>query len=132
MDLTTSTPFQTVSGDPLGVQRTTLSNGFSLFLSVNRNTPRIHTHISVRAGSKQDPADTTGLAHYMEHMLFKGTSRIGALDWEKEQALLEQIAALYEAHRHSRDPEERKQLYAEIDRLSFEAAKLAAPTSIHH
>lgn len=127
MDLTTSTPFQTVPGDPLGVQRTTLSNGFSLFLSVNRNTPRIHTHISVRAGSKQDPADTTGLAHYMEHMLFKGTSRIGALDWEKEQALLEQIAALYEAHRHSRDPEERKQLYAEIDRLSFEAAKLAAP-----
>lgn len=127
MDLTASTSFRTVSGDPLEVQRVTLRNGFSIFLSVNRNTPRIHTHISVRAGSKQDPADTTGLAHYMEHMLFKGTSRIGALDWEKEQALLEQIAALYEAHRHTRDPEERKQLYAEIDRLSFEAAKLVAP-----
>ena len=72
--------FQAVPGDPLKAQQYTLPNGLRIFMSVNPNEPRIYTNIAVRAGSKQDPADTTGLAHYMEHMLFKGTSRIGALD----------------------------------------------------
>ncbi|MFM8449120.1 MAG: M16 family metallopeptidase [Haliscomenobacter sp.] len=114
--------------DPLQVHSYTLSNGLQLFLSVNKKEPRIYTHIVVRAGSKQDPADTTGLAHYMEHMLFKGTSRIGALDWEKEKPMLDQIAQLYELHRQTKDEAERQQIYAAIDRLSFEAAKLVAPS----
>jgi predicted Zn-dependent peptidase len=119
-------PLHHVLGDPLNVQFFTLQNGLKLFLSVNKDEPRIFTNIAVRAGSKFDPAETTGLAHYLEHMMFKGTSRIGALDWEKEKILLEQIAALYEAHRNTEDSAERRRIYAEIDRVSGEAAKIVA------
>jgi predicted Zn-dependent peptidase len=119
--------YETVPGDPINLKMYTLSNGLRLWLSVNQTEPRIYTHIAVRAGSKHDPAETTGLAHYMEHMLFKGSSRIGTLDWEKEKKLLEQISELYERHRQTRDMEERRQIYAEIDRISNEAARLSAP-----
>ncbi|MCB0550189.1 MAG: insulinase family protein, partial [Phaeodactylibacter sp.] len=123
----TEQQFEHVPGDPLQVQIYTLNNGMKLFMSVNPNEPRIYTNIAVRAGSKQDPPDTTGLAHYMEHMLFKGTSRIGALDWERESLYLEKISALFERHRETRSTEERAQIYQEIDRLSCEAAALVAP-----
>lgn len=124
---TTAIAPQTFINDPLQVQIFTLSNGLQLHLSVNRHEPRIFTNIVVRSGSKQDPAETTGLAHYMEHMLFKGTSRIGALDWEREKVLLERIAELYEQHRKTKDEEERRRIYAEIDRVSNEAAQFVAP-----
>ncbi len=119
--------FESVPGDPLKVQIFRLSNGMKLYMSVNTNAPRIYTNIAVRAGSKQDPPDTTGLAHYMEHMLFKGTSRIGALDWEREALYLEKISALFERYRQTSNQEERAGIYREIDRLSFEAADLVAP-----
>jgi predicted Zn-dependent peptidase len=119
-------PLHNIPGDPLHVQFFTLQNGLKLFLSVNKDEPRIFTNIAVRAGSKFDPSETTGLAHYLEHMMFKGTSRIGALDWEKESALLQQISDLYEAHRNTDDPTERRRLYTEIDRVSGEAAKIVA------
>lgn len=120
-------PYETVENDPLEVKQFTLSNGLKIFMSVNREEPRIYTNISVRSGSKQDPAETTGLAHYMEHMLFKGTSKIGAVDWDKESEYLEKIADLYEAHRQTQDAEERQAIYAQIDQLSYEAAQLVAP-----
>lgn len=112
---------------PLAVQTHTLANGLQIFMSVNKDAPRIHTNIVVRAGSKQDPSDTTGLAHYMEHMLFKGTSKIGALDWPQEEKLLREISNLYEAYRNTTVPEERAKIYQSIDQYSFEAAKLVAP-----
>lgn len=126
--MTTTQPrtFRTATGDPLNVLQYTLSNGLKLYLSVNPFEPRIFTNIAVRAGSKQDPADTTGLAHYMEHLLFKGTNRIGALDWEQEKVLLARISELYEQHRFAETEEERLRIYAEIDRVSNEAAPLAA------
>lgn len=118
--------FEIVKGDPIQVHRYTLSNGLTLFISLNQDEPRVYTEIAVRAGSKHDPADTTGLAHYFEHMMFKGTDRLGSLDWPKEKALLDQIEQLYEKHRAEQDPEAKKAMYAEIDRLSFEAAGFAA------
>ena len=118
--------FRSIPGDPFQVLEHTLSNGLRIFMSVNPFEPRIFTNIAVRAGSKQDPADTTGLAHYMEHMLFKGTNRIGALDWEREEQLLRRISDLYEQHRAAETEEERLAIYAEIDRVSNEAAPLAA------
>lgn len=119
--------YETTENDPLKVKQYTLPNGLKVFMSINKEEPRIYTNISVRSGSKQDPAETTGLAHYMEHMLFKGTSKIGAMDWEKESQYLQKIADLYEAHRQTRNEEERQSIYAEIDRLSNEAAQLVAP-----
>ena len=123
----TSKPvFITTPGDPIHVHTYTLGNGLRLFLSINKEEPRIYTEIAVRAGSKHDPADTTGLAHYFEHMMFKGTDRLGSLDWEKEKPLLDKIEQGFEEHRAEKDPARKKELYAEIDRLSFEAAKFAA------
>lgn len=124
--MSTSAQFRTVPGDPIAVQMHTLQNGLRLYLSVNKEEPRVYTEIAVRAGSKHDPADTTGLAHYFEHMMFKGTDRLGSLDWVREKALLDQIEQTFEAHRAEQDPLKKKALYAEIDRLSFEAAKYAA------
>ncbi len=118
--------FQQFENDPIHVQKYTLSNGLQLFLSVNKDAPRIFTNISVRAGSKQDPKETTGLAHYLEHMMFKGTSRIGALEWATEKEQLEQIADLYEKYRQTTDPDQRKEIYKKIDAVSNEAAKYAA------
>ena len=104
-----------------------LKNGLTLYLSPNDLEPRIQSSIVVKAGSKHDPEDCTGLAHYFEHMMFKGSSKIGTINWEKESALLKQIEALYEQHRAASSKDERAEIYAEIDRLSNEAAKFAVP-----
>jgi len=125
--LTQKYSYQISANDPISVKEYTLSNGMRLFMSVNPHEPRVFSNIVVRAGSKHDPAETTGLAHYMEHMLFKGTSKIGTTDWEREKVLLAEIAELYERHRQTADEAERKVIYAQIDRLSNEAARLAAP-----
>lgn len=117
--------FFTVTGDPLRTRIYTLSNGLSVYMTVNKSEPRIYTSIAVRAGSKNDPADATGLAHYLEHMLFKGTDKYGSLDFKKEQKLLDKIEALYEKYRSTSNAEERKALYREIDEVSGEAAKFA-------
>ncbi|MEZ4988444.1 MAG: insulinase family protein, partial [Saprospiraceae bacterium] len=120
-------PYHFVENDPVGLRMHTLQNGLKVFLSVNKNEPRIFTNIVFRVGSKYDPADTTGLAHYMEHMLFKGTSRIGAVNWEEEKVLLDKIADLFERYRHTTDEAARKAIYKEIDQLSYQAALLVAP-----
>ena len=114
--------YATVENDPMKTLIYTLDNGLKVYMSVNNNEPRIFTNIAVRTGSKQDPADATGLAHYLEHMMFKGTSNIGAQDWETEKVLLQQISDLYEEHRNTTDIEERKALYHQIDSVSGIAA----------
>ena len=118
--------YETVDGDPMGTRVYTLDNGLKVYLSVYKDAPRIQTYIPVRAGSKNDPSDATGLAHYLEHILFKGTSKIGAIDWEKEKPLLDKIEALYEKLRQTTDIDERDAIYAEIDKVSGEAATYAA------
>ncbi len=122
----TQTPFQTVAGDPIKVQKHVLPNGLTLLMSVNRAEPRVQTEIAVRAGSKHDPADATGLAHYFEHMMFKGTNRLGSLDWAAEKPLLDRIEQLFEDHRATSDPERKALIYKEIDEVSGRAARFVA------
>lgn len=117
---------EAVEGDPMKTELYTLENGLKVYISKNPDAPRIATRIAVRAGSKHDPADATGLAHYLEHMLFKGNSQIGSLDWAKEKVLLQQISDLYEEHRNTTDEEERKRIYQQIDSLSQEAVQYVA------
>jgi predicted Zn-dependent peptidase len=120
--------YSSVPGDPIGTRIYTLENGLTVYLSRNDDAPRIQTNIAVRAGSKNDPADATGLAHYLEHMLFKGTSKIASADWEKEKVVLQQISDLYELRRGTNDEAERDRLYAQIDSLSNLAARYAIPS----
>ncbi len=127
MQVQAQTAFDSVAGDPLKVQMYTLDNGLKVYLSVNKDEPRIQTAIPVRVGCKQDPRETTGLAHYLEHMLFKGTDQVGTSNWEEEKVLLDQIRDLYEAHMKEDEPEKKKAIYAQIDSVSFEASKLAVP-----
>ncbi len=117
--------YKGVNNDQYGVRIYTLKNGLKVYLARNTETPRIQTYIAVRTGSNRDPKDNTGLAHYLEHMMFKGTSKIGAIDWEKEKVYLDQISDLYEKHKETVDAEEKKKIYREIDRLSGEASHLA-------
>ncbi len=124
---TSKYPFQEVENDPLQTRIYTLNNGLTVYLSVNKDEPRVQTNIAVRAGSKYDPAETTGLAHYLEHMLFKGNSKIASLDWEAEKVLLKQISDLYEAHRKTDDPEEKNRIYGQIDSISQVAAQYVVP-----
>lgn len=121
----TTNGYETVENDPMKVKIHTLKNGLKVYMSVVKDAPRIQTYVVTRAGSKNDPADATGLAHYLEHMLFKGTSEIGALDWKEEKKLLGKISDLYEKHRSAK-PEERAAIYKQIDELSSDAAKLVA------
>ncbi len=116
--------YQSVAHDAHNVRLYTLKNGLKVYLARNTEHPRIQTYIAVRTGSNRDPKDNTGLAHYLEHMLFKGTSKIGTLDWEKESQVLEQISDLYERHKKA-SSEEKKELYKQIDTLSHQASRYA-------
>jgi predicted Zn-dependent peptidase len=88
--------YERVSGDPLKARIYTLDNGLKVYMSVNKQTPRIQTYIAVRSGSKNDPSDNTGLAHYLEHLMFKGTPNFGTSDYSKEKPMLDQIEQLYQ------------------------------------
>jgi len=120
-------PYESVGGDPLKARIYTLDNGLKVYLTVNKDEPRIQTYIAVRSGGKNDPADNTGLAHYLEHMMFKGTEQFGTQDYEAEKPLLEQIDNLFEEYRTITDPVERLAFYHRIDSVSYEASKLAIP-----
>ncbi|MDQ3192932.1 MAG: insulinase family protein [Bacteroidota bacterium] len=117
--------FESVPGDAMNARIYTLENGLKVYLSVYKDAPRIQTYIAVKAGSKNDPADATGLAHYLEHMVFKGTDKFGTLDFEKEGALIKQIEDLYEVYRQTKDEKKRTEIYTKIDSISGVAAKYA-------
>ncbi len=109
------------------VEQFTLPNGLRIYLNVNPQAPRFHSQIVVRAGGKNDPADATGIAHYLEHMLFKGTDELGTQDFPREKVLLDQITELFEQHFVETDEEKRMALQKQINQLSVEASQYAIP-----
>ena len=115
-------PYETVAGDPLQTRIYTLNNGLKVYMSVVKDKPRIQTYISVNAGYKNDPADATGLAHYLEHMLFKGSEHLGTINFEKEKPLLDQIEQQFDVYRQTTDSLKRKSIYHTIDSLSYAAS----------
>ncbi len=119
--------YETVEGDLTEARIYTLDNGLTVYLSVNNEEPRIQTYIAVRTGSKNDPAETTGLAHYLEHLMFKGTDKFGTTDYEAEKPFLDDIEARYEKYRTLTDPEERRIAYHGIDSVSQLAAQYFIP-----
>jgi predicted Zn-dependent peptidase len=119
--------FETVNGDLMKTRIYTLDNGLKVYLSVNNEKPRLQTFIAVRTGSKNDPAETTGLAHYLEHLMFKGTNKFGTNNHQAEAPLLDEIEQRYEAYRKLTDAEARKKAYHEIDSVSQLAAQYFIP-----
>jgi predicted Zn-dependent peptidase len=131
---TTSPGYQRIDArdpnDPLNASIYELDNGLKVYLTENHEEPRFYAEIAVRAGSKHDPADATGLAHYLEHLLFKGNRNLGTLDYEAEKPYLDRITALYEEHFNATDPARRAEIYAEINATAQQAAQYAVPNEI--
>lgn len=119
--------YESVPNDPMKTRIYTLDNGLKVYISVNKEKPRIQTYIAVRTGSRNDPAETTGLAHYLEHIMFKGTDKVGTSNYEAERPYLKQIEKLYEEYRHMTDPAKRKVWYHKIDSVSQIAAQYNIP-----
>lgn len=117
--------YEIVENDPSNTRIYTLNNGLKIYLAQNKDEPRIQTYIPVRTGSNNDPEDNTGLAHYLEHMLFKGTSKIGSYNWEQEKVLLRQISDLYEARKAEKNPDKKVAIYKQIDSISYIASQYA-------
>ena len=117
--------YKYVTNDPAKARFYTLKNGLTVILSPTSKDPRIQCYVATKAGSKTDPSTNTGLAHYLEHMLFKGTDKYGSLDWSKEKPELDKIDALYEEYNKTNDPEKRKAIYHRIDSVSGLASKYA-------
>ncbi|MDD3405765.1 MAG: insulinase family protein [Paludibacteraceae bacterium] len=109
-----------------GFQQFTLDNGLTVYLWEDNNQPDVHGRVVVRAGSIDEPQEYTGLAHYLEHVLFKGTQKIGALDWAKEQPLYEEIIKLYDQLAETTDEAVRLELTKKINEKSMEAAQYGA------
>ncbi len=119
--------YETVKGDPMQTRICTLDNGLKIYMTVNRDEPRIQTYIAVKVGGKNDPSDNTGLAHYLEHMMFKGSQQFGTSDYEAEKPMLAAVDSLFEVYRLRTDPAERAAIYHQIDSISYEASKIAIP-----
>lgn len=119
--------YETAEGDPLHAQIYTLENGLRIYMTVNKEQPRIQTYIAVHAGGKDDPAESTGLAHYLEHLMFKGTRQFGTWNYDQEAFELAKIDSLYEVYNHTADATRRKAIYHEIDSVSYEASRYAIP-----
>ncbi|MGM9826132.1 MAG: M16 family metallopeptidase [Paludibacteraceae bacterium] len=108
-----------------GLTEYKLDNGLTVLLWEDHDQPDVTGYVAVRAGSIDEPAEYTGLAHYLEHMLFKGTDRIGALDWEKEKVHYENIIALYDSCAVETDEAKRQYYITRINEESIKAAKYA-------
>ena len=115
--------YSKVENDPTQTRVYTLDNGLTVYLSVIKKEPRIQTYVAFRVGSKNDPSETTGLSHYLEHLMFKGTKQVGTSNYEAEKEYLDKIEEEFEKYRTLTDPEERKVQYAIIDSLSYAASE---------
>ena len=119
--------YESVPNDPMKARIYTLDNGLKVYMTVNKDQPRIQTYIAVKVGGKNDPAETTGLAHYFEHLMFKGTENFGTQNYGLEKPMLDEIEALFETYRQTTDEAERAAIYHKIDSVSYEASKVAIP-----
>ena len=115
--------YKYVSNDPMNARFYTLKNGLTVILSPTPKDPRIQSYVAIKAGSKTDPSTNTGLAHYLEHMMFKGTDKYGSLDWAKEKPELDKINNLYEQYLSTKDTMQRRLIYRQIDSVSGRASK---------
>ena len=117
--------YEYVFGDPMKTRIYTLRNGLKVYLSRYEDAPRLHILTTVKAGGKNDPKDNTGLAHYLEHMMFKGNKYFGTLDYNKEKPILDSIELFFNDYSKIKDPTERKKFYKRIDSISNFASTYA-------
>lgn len=117
------------------VSRFTLNNGMTLLVAERHRAPVAGFVTFVDIGGVDEPKGHTGIAHFLEHMAFKGTSEIGTRNWEREKALLEKVdqayaewlRAKYRPKRYS--GQKIQELHGEFERLRKEAEKYVVPNA---
>jgi predicted Zn-dependent peptidase len=115
---------------PLKVKTTTLDNGLKVVMCEDHSTPKAYGAVYVHAGSKNDPADATGMAHYFEHIMFKGTDKIGTIDWKSEKVYLDSIDIMYDKLHETTDPDSRAAIQQKINELSIASTDYAIPNEV--
>jgi len=116
----------------IDVKEFQLNNGM-LFLVVQRpTTPQVACRLAIRAGSALEEVGKTGIAHLLEHMMFKGTKNFGTLDLEKDRKLQAEIEAAYQAilaEEQKRIPDQAiiQKNVSKMERLRAEVQKIYVP-----
>ncbi len=114
----------------LKVERYTLKNGLTVYLNEDHSASSVMGMVAVKGGSKRDPKDATGIAHYFEHIMFKGTDKIGTTDYTKEKVYLDSIAQQYDKLGTTSDKKERESIQLKINELSIKASDYAIPNEL--
>ena len=115
------------NSEKINVEMYTLDNGMTVILNQDNNESSVFGAIAVKGGGKQDPADATGIAHYLEHMLFKGTSDLGTVDYASEKVFLDSIEILYDQLGITTNADKRLQIQKKINNLNIQASEYAIP-----
>ena len=113
----------------LKVKEYRLENGLTVWLNEDHSQPKVFGAVVVKAGAQDCP--DTGIAHYFEHMMFKGTDRIGTLDYESEKVLLDSIAMKYDELAMTEDTAARARLQKEINELSIRSSEYVIPNEFN-
>lgn len=111
----------------LKVEQYKLENGLTVYLNEDHEQTNVYGGVIIKAGSKRDPKDATGIAHYLEHMMFKGTDKMGTIAYDSEKIYLDSINLLYEELGKAQTDEQKKIIQMNINRLSVKAAEFAIP-----
>lgn len=82
----------------LPVVKHVLDNGMRILLVPWGDAPVVATYLQFDVGGVDDPSGRTGMAHLLEHMMFKGTKTLGTTDWEAERPVFERLRRQHEQH----------------------------------
>jgi predicted Zn-dependent peptidase len=118
----------------LDIKEISLDNGLRIFVVERPATPTFAARYQFGVGGASDPKGRSGIAHLLEHMMFKGTTGVGTLDAEKEAPLMERLSQLWhQLHEEldkkddpftEADSDKIEALREEIERVSAEQKKL--------
>ena len=115
------------NNDVLDVYTFKLDNGLTVYINEDHNTTSVFGAVVVKGGGKRDPKDATGIAHYLEHLLFKGTDQMGTIDYSSEKVFLDSIKVKYDELGKTDNEDERFKIQSKINELSIKAGDYAIP-----
>ena len=113
----------------LQVQEHVLGNGMKVWLNVDHSQPKVFGAVVVNAGAVDCP--NTGIAHYFEHIMFKGTDQLGTVDYAAEKVYLDSISMKYDELARTTDPAQRKAIQHDINQLNIRASQYAIPNEFN-
>jgi predicted Zn-dependent peptidase len=105
----------------------TLDNGMKFIVLQDEEAPVVSFVTYADVGGVDEPEGKTGVAHFLEHLAFKGTTQVGTTDYASEEALLERLDELAAAIRVAKEAgkeAEFARLQAEFTRIETQANEL--------